>query len=1255
MPRAWLFLEHYWFAALALVVGVALSYWQWRRRQPGETWLFGPLASAALVCFGLGGLALPQEVGMWLAAGAAAVLFLAILVALIGSNWSYYVGLALGALLGIGLGGFTAVSAAQGLNYIFRILAGSEVGVSSWQALWFFIPAMLAQVVLFVAMLRRALRDKATPSFKIYLELLALQFAACVIAVGFCVVALRHPEDRLNQKLGWFSALWLWISISLLLVWISSRSLAALGPIRRVVAIALRCLLILFLILALAELRLRKPSESLTVLFVVDRSLSIPADIRPDDAKAEDQRWKRVQSFIANAIRERGTGHELDQAGVIVFGRRPRLVLPPSTADIKGVSDELAGNLDPNYTDIGAAIKLAMASFPEGSSKRIVLLSDGNENLGNAEEQARLAKLNNIQIDTVTLAAGYRNEEEVLVQSVEAPPLTEQGSRLPIRVLIRSYNPRLVRGILQLRQKSTDSAPVPIPINPGPGVPDDQVGSITPKVILRPGLNSFNFRQTLGSEKRSFTYEAVFQPLEQANEAGQWSKGVPGDRPQNNSASTHVVTLGQRRVLFIEQDGKAGQAQWLLSQLPRAGKSKLQIVPITPRDLPANKAEMGVFLSNFDSVVLANVPAEQLTNDQMEMIRTNTYDQGCGLVMIGGPDSFGAGGWQDTAVEKALPVDCDIKSLKVAGKGGLVLIFHASEMAEGNRWQKEVAKLAVRKLSPVDMMGVVYWDFGTKWHVNFQTVGLNRESILRQIDKMTPNDMPDCNPSIQLAYDELTKPAHGLATKHIIFISDGDHWTADKTLLAKLKAAGVTCTTVCITSHGAIEEQKMKEVAQLTGGRAYAPKSASNLPAIYIQETRIVSQSFISEKKFTPALRQATGPAATLPAELPPLYGFVRTTRKQSTLAMMPIEGPSVGDQEYPVLAYWQYGLGKAVAFTSDARTQAAGIQGWDRDWASSDIYLKFWEQVIGWTLRSVETGRLAMVTEYRDGKIKVTIDARDENKKPMTNLRLEGRVTPPNPQANGGKDIVLEFKQKNAGQYEAEFKAEEAGSYFLNAQAKQLVTDKNKDGKEFQIEKTIDGVRSGVTIPYSPEFADLESNTALLKKLAEMTGGEVWNETDADLKKVIASNSVFRPAPANARSLQPFWFWLVLFAGVGLLVDVAIRRIAVEPEEVFSTVHFWWESLRGRREALERTPAFIERLRQRKGEAIDERKTRRRFEAEVGEGAAAPQGADTMPEVKPATPTRSAAPEPTGDDYAARLMRAKRKAMDKRDKDKPE
>jgi|GEM_PF-213910 hypothetical protein len=1242
-------IESHWLAIALIVIGVAFAQWQWRRYRRKVVGILWPLTATAVILFGIGGVLIPVEAGMWAAAGFAAILFLAVLVVLLSSSWSYYVGLMLGAGLALSLGGWCIKPLTSLLAEGYRISRSVESGVSGNNTLWFFVPAILTLVLLIVGIVRWTLKPASGEKSRAGYYWAGALAIAGIVSIG-CYVGIAL---KFEKRLGWFSVSMLATSICALVVWMSFRSLAALGPVRRVIAIGLRCLLVVLAILALAELRLRKQSESLTVLFLVDRSLSVPSDLEIRGGLAFDKRRDRVKSFIANSVHNRGSGRELDQSGVIVFGRRPRLVLPPSTTDKLELREELAQNVDPYYTDIAASIKLALASFPEGTSKRIILVSDGNENLGNVEEQARLAKLNNVQIDVVALAAGERNESEVLVQAVEAPPLTEQGSRLPIRVLLRSFNPQIVRGELRLRQESTDTS-VLVPIVPGAGV--ESVQGMTAIVQLRPGLNSFSFRQTLGNDKQSYTYKAEFNPLGVVDENGQFTKGLANDRVQNNTATTHVVTLGQRRVLFIEGEGAQGQHKHLIDLLSQPGKSKFQIFPVTASKLPATKGELGLFLSNFDCVVMGNVPAEQFTNEQMEMLRANTFDQGCGLVMIGGPDSFGAGAWQDTPVEKALPVDCDIKSLEVAGKGGLVLIFHASEIAEGVRWQKEIAKLAVKKLSPVDKVGVIYWDFRTRWHVPFQTVGGNRGSILGLIDKMTPNDMPDCNPSLEMAYDELIKPSHALAIKHVIFISDGDHWNADAPLLAKYKAAGITCTTVCITSHGAAEEEKMKRMALDTGGRYYnsktrpSTKDPKNLPQIYIQESRIVSQAFIHDKPFVPKSSPTGGPSSGLSTQLPSLGGFIRTTKKPSGLSSMPIQGPSTGDQEFPVLAYWYYGLGKAVAFTSEARTREQGKPGWDLEWKNSEFYLRFWEQLIGWALRSVETGRLAMVTEYRDGKIKVTVDARDENKKPLTNLRLEGAVTPPSPDSTGGKPIILDFKQKNAGQYEAEIKAEEAGSYFLNANAKEVVTE-IVDGKPVQVEKTIDGIRSGLTIPYSPEFADLESNIGLLRKLAEMTGGQYWTETPEQLKEAIDSGALFRPTPINARSLQPAWFWLALALGITLFFDVALRRIAIEPAEIGAALITTWDRIRGRRVSGEKTPEFLARLRSRKaevGETMEKGKAARRFEGELPEGAAPPPGADAAAPPPVRTPHRPAKPttESAGDDYAARLMRAKRKAM---------
>jgi uncharacterized membrane protein len=1066
--------------------------------------------------------------------------------------------------------------------------------------------------------------------------------AVCADVVGEWLIDAGKLALSLEPTQPWWLLL---LGVVPVIIFLSYRSLAGLGPVRRWIAIGLRCLLVVLLTLALAEVRIRHQNEAMTALFLVDRSLSIPEEYDPEanpDSPRIDRRWERVEKFINNAVEKRGAEHKYDRAGLILFGRRPRLELPPSNAPLFNFRfKDAASTIDGNYTDIAAAIKLALASFPEGTGKRIVLISDGNENLGNAEEQARIAKLNGAQIDVVPLAAGNRNENEVMVQSVEAPPKTEQGSRLPIRVLVRSFHPRIVVGTLVLKQIS-DGQSTPVPPSPL-------------RVQLRPGLNPFSFKQPLTSKQQSYTYQAIFQPEAAQDEGGQFVQGLAGDRVQNNSATTHVVALGQRRILVVEP--KIGDHQLLVDRLRIMANSKYKVQAIAAASLPENKTDLGVFLSEYDCVILANVPAEMLNSEQQEMIRSNTHDQGCGLIMIGGPDSFGAGGWQGTPVEKALPVDCDIKSFKVQGKGGLALIMHASEMADGNRWQKEIAKLSIKKLSPMDEVGILHFDWGKHvWHIPLQEIRNKRSSMLAQVDRMTPGDMPDFDGPLKMAYDKLIEPERQLATRHIIIISDGDPSQTDRNLLNKMKREKVTVTTVGVATHGASQDQALKSISDATGGRFYKVNSPRALPAIYIKETRIVSQSFVYERRFQPRLLFRGGPTDKLGDTLNPLYGFVRTTPKQSPLVEIPIVGPPAGDQDFPVLAYWPYGLGKAVAFTSDARSLPQSPK-WDRDWASSDMYSKFWEQVVEWSLRPTETGRMYMTTEYNDGKVKVTIDARDSSNRPLTDLVLQGGVTTPTPREDDRK-LELKFEQKNSGLYEAELKAEEAGSYFISVQAKDVRTGQT------------DSTRSGVTIPYSPEFADMTSNTALLERVRDMTGGTTISETD--LASAVSAKDgspewtrlakeVFRPGLPQFKNLQPVWYWLVFFAGVGLFFDVAVRRIAVQPAEAITAGTRLWERLRGRAVAATQTVQFIDRLKSRKAqvnETLEQLRAARRFEP--GDRQEAPAGAEANVATQPSAPARPKpapriAPESQQEpaDYASRLMKAKKRVWQERDQDK--
>jgi uncharacterized membrane protein len=1085
----------------------------------------------------------------------------------------------------------------------------------------------------------------------------------CNAAIGEGLAEAGKTAISLEPTQPWWLLLLGFIPVIIVL---SYRSLAGLGSVRRWVAIGLRCSLVLLLTLALAEVRLRHQNENITVLFLWDRSLSIPEEfdtaVSPE-ATRTDLRRERVEQFINDAVRLRSPEHKYDQAGLILFGRRPRLELPASSApQFNFKVKDAASLIDGNYTDIAAAIKLALASMPEGTGKRIVLISDGNENLGNAEEQVRIAKLNGVQIDVVPLAAGYRNENEVLVQSVEAPTKTELGTRLPIRVLVRSYNPRVVYGTLVLKQ-ITDGEEVPVPPSPA-------------KVKLRPGLNPFSFKQPLSNQQRSYTYRAIFQPEAVESERGEITPGLEGDRVQNNSATTHVVALGQKRILLIEPN--IGDHQLLLDRLKAMANAKYQVHDITPSRLPENKADLGVFLSEYDAVILANVPAEMISDEQQEMIRSNTHDQGCGLVMIGGPDGFGAGGWQATPIEKALPVDCDIKSFKVQAKGGLVLIMHACEMQDGNRWEKEIAKLAIKKLSPMDEIGILHYELGGhKWHIPLQVIGKKRSALLSLVDRMVPGDMPDFDGPLKMAIESLTDPARQLATRHVIVITDGDPQLSDRSLLTKMKRGNISLTTVGVATHGVNEDQKLKDMAENAskGGKFHKVNSPRALPAIYIKETRLVSQSFIFQGRFEPRLLFKGGPTDKLPDRLNFLHGYVRTTPKQSPLVEMPIVGPPSPDQDFPILAYWHYGLGKSVAFTSDARS-LPGRPAWDREWAGSDMYSKFWEQVVEWSLRPTESGRLAMTTEYNDGKVRVIVDARDSNNRPMTELMLRGGVTTPGAPAGDARNKVeLKFEQKNSGLYEAEFKADEAGSYFIDAQAVRKKTIVNKDGKEVEVEEGTDSIRAGVTVPYSPEFADLESNTALLERLRDMTGGrtiaedrlaKAANPSDpaAPALSAALAQDVFRSGLPQFKNLQPVWYWLVFFTGCLLFFDVAVRRIAIQPAEALGFGQRVWERLRGRASLAAETPQFIDRLQSRKAqvaESLAQLRAARRFEG--GERVAtAPPGADeaaaqprTQAPPRPA-PQPRIAPESQQEpaDYASRLLKAKRRVWQEREQEPP-
>ncbi|WP_165064865.1 VWA domain-containing protein [Paludisphaera rhizosphaerae] len=1016
-----------------------------------------------------------------------------------------------------------------------------------------------------------------------------------------------------------FGQPWWLILIPLILVpliLMGRGGLSGMGKGRRALAILLRSLIVTLIVLALAELQSVRRSERLTTMFLVDASHSIPRE-----------QEKAALDYAAEASKKR---RKDDLVGVVVFGSSPRVEVPPAPSELNLMGIE--SSIDAENTDLSSALKLALASFPDDTARRVVILSDGNENRGKLLEQALAAKGLNVQVDVVPI--DYHYDKEVLVEKVAIPPDVKKGETVNINVVVRASEP--TRGSLQVFQK-------------GDGHTATATGEDKPTPVeLERGLNVFTLKKEI-TEPNFYTFQAEFTP-----EAGSGDK-----RAINNVAEGFTHARGKAQVLLIE--GTAGEHVELVKAL-REKEIEVKTL-VAPRidgsggvggdALPVDVAQ----LQPYDAVILANVPKESFTESQHQLLASNCHDLGAGLIMLGGRDSFGAGGWMNTPVEKALPVDMQIKALKVQGLGAMVLIMHASEIPEGNYWQKVVAKAAINALSTYDYAGMLHWEGQEAWLFTLRPIGSGRPIMLRAIDRMTPGDMPDFDPSLVKAMTGLNSIKDAM-TKHIVIISDGDPTPPTPGVLNQLANSKITVTSVLTAAHGNDPgaTSVMQNIARRTKGRFYNVTNPRALPQIYQKEARTISRPLIFEQE-TPWLVKLqspiTEPVMGLTGDLPAISGLVLTSLKENELVEAPILSPLPTGQVNPVLAHWTYGLGRSVAFTSDAGRR------WAKAWPDWQSYSAFWSQVVRWAMRPAETGNLTMSVRREDGKLKVVVDALDKDDKFLNFLQIQGNVVDPDL-----KSAPITLSQTAPGRYEATVDAaDRRGNYFVNLGYR---------GPD----KTQGVISSGVSVPYSDEYRELRSNPIPLQTAASLTDGiEVaWKTTPdgrIDLARTLDGVDHFRRDPGLniPKAFRPLWPVLLWSAALLFLGDVAVRRIAVDVGRMRRRASDAWRRFRG--EEVETKSDYLDQLKSRKaevGEQLDRGRFASRFQDDDAPpptdapGAVAPTTSAGSDRPRPERPTEQAgpglgpdAPKAEEGGYTNRLLKAKRKVWEEREKDEKE
>ncbi|MBN2583179.1 MAG: VWA domain-containing protein [Planctomycetes bacterium] len=837
------------------------------------------------------------------------------------------------------------------------------------------------------------------------------------------------------------------------------------------VSTVVRVVLVVALVLSLADVRWSRYSDDLCVMFLVDGS-------RSTGSKALEQARKQI-------ARELPQMRDDDRFAIIVFGQRPLLARPTSVRDD---NFELK-RIDPavgDFTDIGRAVRFAVSQFRQGYQKRIVLLSDGNENLGNALEEVRAAAAAQVDVLTCPLVTGYENE--IVVDSVVVPARARPDQPISLKTRIKASR----AGQATVRVFRDGRA-----IAEGP-------------VDLREGANLIDLPSDTISEPGFVRYEVLVEPA-----AGSDTLAV------NNVGLAYTQVYGTPRVLYLE--GQADHARRLQNALrSAAGRDKggfmvdvgsMQAVPQTIEEL-----------ARYDCIILSDVPAVAMNEGQMKLLESYVKQLGGGLVMIGGQQSLTTGGYLDTPVAEALPVDLHLDREKHLASLALVIVVDQSGSMTmpvgGGATKMDLANQAcvnaLQLLDEYDQAAVCMTDTAPKW-------------VDGGLRPMTPSNKASLSSDvlrnrgggggifvrsgIAAAYKELAQS--DAQSRHIILFADAtDSEQQDGCFaLARSHLKGdypVTLTSVGLGGPGDPHVGFLRMLAENHGGgRFYLTSNAKALPEIFTRDTYIVSRRAIVEvEKGFAAGRVAS---AEMIEEInwtaaPPLYGYVVTRPREGGEVLL------VAKDGEPLLARWRYGLGKATVFASDAKDR------WARDWVNWDGYDRFWAQVVRWTMRETTGSDIRTQTVTSGNMVEVIVDAVDSEGNFINGQMLSANVISPDP-SEDPRSVTLH--QSGPGRYTGRFEARATGSAYQVA----VVDDKQ--------DRRVDSV--GAVISYPPEYRSMEPNLTLLQQVADTAGGRF---VAGDLA------GSFRRQEQQVSALRSIWTPL-LVAGVCLLVlDVASRRL---------------------------------------------------------------------------------------------------------------
>ena len=781
-------------------------------------------------------------------------------------------------------------------------------------------------------------------------------------------------------------------------------------------------------ILALTNLHRTHKQQQLAVIFLIDTSESI-----------QPTQYEKVLTQIDATIAQL---KPTDTFGIISFSREVRVLLeirqkqdqPTEITPILSLETLAEQTIRRDGTDVLTALKRAIALLPDNYHRRVVLFSDGIHNTGGTSLKDYLPLLSASGAEILTIPLSTVNDAARVVQ-LQVPSQVRKGQSFEIGAVIET---------------------------------DGSIPTLTATLYYDDtSIDAFEWTLPSGIHSLSLT---TGQLLEERNHRYTLRLHVTDEIPENNQGHGIVAIQDKSHALYVEGDlapvvVSSGPVGAVSNQGPHPllgrgtghsaeVKTVLEengfvVEVISPTEMPVELVE----LQRSHVLILSNVSAGTLSSEQLQSIENYVRDLGHGLVVIGGERAYGPGGYTDTALERALPVEMTPRERKDAVSIVFVLDTSGSMANYVEARQKiglaiEGVRAGIRNLDEEDEAGIL--GFNVAVHT-ISDLTSDHEALRETVSRLRPTGgTTKMEEATKQAYEMLK--ANSAKRKHIVLLSDGKSdgdASAFFDLAERIAEAQIGITTIAI---GDANKERLTRFAEKGIGRAVFVENIQQLPAILTEAVR-ETQRYIVQEPFQPLIATTTESIVAGIGTPPRLHGYVATTEKETAQVFIH------SHKDEPILAGWNFGLGKAVAWTSDVKPA------WAKEWIPWHNFGKFWGQVINWTLPAADAGSdFDLRVSMHHGVAEVNIDTRTPSE-----ASYKVQVVGPD-LANQ----IVEIRQVTPTRYNGTFRMQDSGSYIVTA------------AREGDARRSVETL----SLPYPAEYAEFQVDTASLKMLAAGTAG---------------------------------------------------------------------------------------------------------------------------------------------------------------------